>query len=41
MNAVKLFHEDGPVLHAGGPTQEMVSKAISESGFSSFLAARK
>ena len=40
MNTVKVFCEDGPVLHEGGPTQGMVSKAISESGFSSFLAAK-
>ena len=31
MNTVKVFHEGGPVLPEGRPTQRMVSKAISES----------
>ena len=39
-NTVKVFHEDGLALHEGGTSLRMVSKATSESGFSSFIAAR-
>ena len=39
-DAVQVLHESGPVLHEGGPAQRMVLKAISNIGFSSFIAAR-